>query len=242
MHEVVVAADREALAQLAAEFIARLAERSEKDRFHMALCGGKTPRLLYRKLASPPIVDEIPWQNLHIWWGDERAVGPESRESNYKMARETFLERAPISDDRVHRIEGELGAKRAAVEYERTLMSQFSGDVGFDLILLGVGVDGHTASIFPSGMDQLSEGRPVAVTHGGTPPLDRVTVTLDVINASSQVVFLVEGQEKAEIVERVLMSDETLPASRVSPAAGDDHLHFFLDRAAAYELDRLAER
>lgn len=193
--------------------------------------------LLYRRLASRPIVGEIPWRDLHLWWGDERAVGPESPQSNYRLAREALLATAPIPADNVHRIEGELGAVRAAELYERELSEAMGASGHFDLVLLGIGNDGHTASIFPEALAQMPEDGLVTTVQGGEPAVERVTLTLSAINSADEVVMLADGASKAEAVGRVLMGDTSLPAARIKPKAGNNHLHIFLDRAAAATFD-----
>ncbi len=237
MHEVVVAVDREAIAKLAAEFVARVAERSRGSIFNIALSGGSTPIVLYRKLAEEPYLEDIPWESTHIWWGDERAVSPDDPSSNYLMAKKTLLNNVPVPDDQVHRIKGELGAKDAATQYRQELIDHLGPKPSFDLIIMGVGPDGHTASIFPKYVGKLPDDQLVAVTRGGIPDVDRVTVTFDVINASDQIAVLVKGADKADIMQRVLMGDPTLPASHITPIGGEERLHYFLDSAAAEELD-----
>ena len=238
MHEVVVAVDREAVARLAAEFIARIAERSRGSVFNLALSGGSTPMVLYRTLAEEPYLGAIPWDSTHIWWGDERAVGPDDPSSNYLMAKKSLLSSVPVPEEQIHRIKGELGAKDAATQYRQELIDHLGPKPRFSLIIMGVGPDGHTASIFPKYVGKLPADELVAVTRGGIPDVDRVTVTFDVINASDQIAVLVKGADKADIMQRVLMGDPTLPASHISPIAGEERLHYFLDSAAAEELGR----
>lgn len=238
MPEVVVAQGPEQVSELAADFIVRLIKGSARLKFHIALSGGKTPGLLYRCLTGPRCSDEIPWSKLHFWWGDERVVSSESPDSNFRLAQETLIERAPIDEGQIHRIEVELGADKAAASYERELIQAFGDRVVFDLVLLGVGKDGHTASIFPDSLGQLPQDRHLATTVGGEPPLERVTLTFKAINAARQVVVFVTGASKRDIIQRVLMGDERLPASLIEPGDGDRCLHFFLDKAAAAGLDK----
>ncbi len=238
MHEVVVAKDREAVAELAAGFIAKIAGRYEDSTFNLSLSGGRTPVLLYEKLAAEPLIEELPWKNTHIWWGDERVVGPDDPASNYRMARESLLERVPVPDGQIHRIRGELGAEEAASRYRDELLQNLGTQPRFNLCVLGVGADGHTASIFPEHFKKLKIGEPVAVTYGGVPEVERVTITFDLINACDQIAVLAQGKDKAEIMQRILMGDPTVPASHIEPIGGEERLHFFLDSEAASLLDK----
>lgn len=237
MPEVVVASDSDAVANLGAQFIVKLITRSDKAGFHFALSGGATPQLMYSRLIEKPFVDQIPWADLHIWWSDERAVGPESKYSNYRAAENSFLDLAPVPAENVHRIEGELGACQAAARYEHEIEAAIGKDGCFDLILLGLGTDGHTASIFPESISDLPVDRRVAVTDGGDPELERVTFTFSAINAARDVMMIAEREEKAAMVARMLMGDKTLPVGFVEPDGGSNHLHIFLDRDAAKDLE-----
>jgi 6-phosphogluconolactonase len=217
-------ADPAALARAAAEEVARLAAEALAARgaFRLALAGGSTPRALYRLLADPaqPFRDRIPWSVVHAFFGDERAVPPESADSNARMAREALLDHVPLAA--VHRIEGELGAEEAAARYEDVLFAHF-GDVRlpvFDLVLLGLGSDGHTASLFP-GSPALQERRRWAVAGpaGLPPPVPRVTLTIPVLEAARAALFLVAGADKAEALRRLLRprADEPLvPAAQIA--------------------------
>jgi 6-phosphogluconolactonase len=201
----------------------------------MALSGGETPRGLYRILASLPAGRAPDWSRIHICFGDERMVSPDDPESNYGMVRHELICRVPLPAGNVHRIRGERPPEIASGEYaadlERTLA--FSGG-RFDIVLLGLGVDGHTASLFP-GKYVLGE-RVKTVCALYVPGLSswRVTVTLPVINSAREVLFLVSGGKKKDIVRRVLDSpgpDPAIPATLVSPA--DFPPHWMLDSAAA---------
>lgn len=204
----------------------------------VALSGGSTPRGLHALLADPsgPFRARVPWAQLEVFWGDERCVPPGAPDSNYRMVRETLLAGAPVPEGNVHRIRAEEGATAAALAYEEELRAHFCLREGavprFDLVLLGIGEDGHTASLFP-GSAALRERRLLAIAaRSPRPPLERVTLTLPVLNAASCVVFLASGTGKAEAVAAVLRRrDMSRPAALVRPEKGD--LLWFLDAAAA---------
>lgn len=230
----------EEMAREAAKLVVNLAaERVQaQGRFTIALAGGSTPRLLYRTLASSPFAEDAPWDCWHLFWGDERCVPPDHPDSNYRMAREALLDSVPIPEDQVHRIRGELPPATAAEQYESLLRRQFDKDLpAFDLVLLGVGEDGHTASLFP-GTDAL-ENEQQLVTANWVPHLQvhRVTFTLLLINAAATVVFLATDGSKSEAIGRILNpspGSSPLPAGRVRPASGV--AHWFLTTAAASQL------
>lgn len=237
MPEVVVSDDLKTATQLLAEFILRLVAKSSGPQFHLALSGGKSAEMIHKQLAQEPSIS-LPWQRTHLWWSDERAVSPEHSASNYRQAKEALIDQAPVPEENVHRIRGELGAKQAAQQYEEEIQSLLDADPVFDLVMLGLGSDGHVASIFSAEMETVSQHRLVATTNGGDPHLDRVTLTLAAINSARDVVVFTSGSEKADVVERVLMGDMSLPAAHVAPVAGEEHLHFFLDRAAAKNFEK----
>jgi 6-phosphogluconolactonase len=245
--------DTEAVSLAAAGLFARRAARSIEERgcFSVALAGGSTPRRLYRLLATPPWREQIDWSRCHLFWGDERLVPPDHPDSNYRLVRETLLDGVPIPASQVHRVPVEAGADGEVAEaYERELRGYFGEDCAlprFDLVLLGLGSDGHTASIFPTPPLPLGEGRGeghgVALPREGSgrwvvatppgilpPPVHRVTLTLPAINAARSVLFLVTGADKSEALRRVLQGDRSLPATRVHPTRG--RLHLLADLAA----------
>lgn len=200
---------------------------------HIALSGGSTPRKAHEKLAGMG----LDWSDVQLWFGDDRAVGPEHEHSNYRMAKESLLDH--VSPRAVHRIEGELGHEAAADAYEAELRDTFGNGVpALDLVLLGLGPDAHTASLFPGG-DALGEHERSAVgveTPGMAPLVSRVTLTLPVLNAGKEVVFLISGEDKAEAVARAFgdAPDPDAPASLVRPAPG--RLTLLLDPPAAARL------
>jgi 6-phosphogluconolactonase len=211
----------------------------------IALSGGGTPRSLYELLATPALATEIPWQDVHIFWGDERHVPPDHPDSNFRMANEALLSHVPIPAANIHRIPAELAnAATVAVAYAEDLRSAFHLDAAdpealprFDLILLGMGEDGHTASLFPHS-PALGE-RKALVAANPVPKLGttRITLTLPVINHAARVWFLVTGGSKAEVLKAVLEGPhqpETLPSQLINPTDGE--LCFLLDATSAVAL------
>ena len=235
--EVHVSDRPEGAALALAEFIAAESRlHTEADgRFTIALSGGSTPARMLALLAGRPFSNDVPWGRWHVFWGDERCVPPEHPDSNYRMARETLLDHVPIPGEQVHRMRGETGPQDAADEYEATLRLSFpQSPPEFDLILLGLGEDGHTASLFP-GTDALQERERLVVANWA-PHLQayRLTFTLPLLNAARRVAFLATGGSKAEVVRRALQTTTPgadIPAARVRPGSGA--IHWFLDRAAA---------
>jgi 6-phosphogluconolactonase len=238
--EIVVLPDPAAVAREAAECLAHLAREAvdSRGRFSVVLSGGSTPRTLYRLLAEEPYRGQVPWDGVHLFWGDERCVPPDDPGSNYRLAEEALLSRISIPPDNVHRVPGELQPAAAARAYDNLLQDFYCGPrPRFDLVLLGLGEDGHTASLFP-GSPLLEERERLAaavVAQYQDRPAQRVTLTLPAINAARQVWFLVTGGTKAGIVRQVLEEPQGhLPAQRVSPTAGQ--LTWLLDAAAAGQL------
>jgi 6-phosphogluconolactonase len=237
--QIVVVPDPEALAQEAARRFTRLAEEAveNRGRFSAALSGGSTPGRLYRRLAEDPHREEMPWRHVHLFWGDERCVPPDHPGSNFRLANEALISHVPIPPDNVHRVRGELEPEAAAQTYAAELHAFFGAPwPRFDLVLLGLGQDGHTASLFP-GSDVLDEKvRPVvAVTaQYEDRPAQRVTLTPPAINAAQHVLFLVSGSGKAEVVQAVLEGRERFPAQQIRPTTGQ--LGWLMDAAAASRL------
>jgi 6-phosphogluconolactonase len=217
------------------------AEIAAKGRATLALSGGTTPRAVYVLLGSEPFRSAIPWRNVHCFWGDERCVPPENPESNYRMVRESLLDRIAIPSGNIHRIAGELPPEQAAAQYEAELHSYFgspsAGNMQFDLILLGLGDDGHTASIFPGTNAESEQQKIVVAVSPRTVPQPRVTLTLPVLNQAKQILFLVSGERKAAIVKEILEGEEgRYPSQKVHPVAGD--VRWLLDADAASLLQQ----
>jgi 6-phosphogluconolactonase len=200
-----------------------------RGRFAAALAGGSTPRALYERLARMP----LDWQNIHFFWGDERCVPPSHADSNYRMTAESLLDHIPIPKENIHRISGELPPAQAAESYEQELRAFFGDSPRFDLALLGMGDDGHTASLFP-GSPALAESVRWAVAAEHTaPPLplvSRVTLTFGVFNAARRVIFLVSGAGKASRLAEIQRGCD-YPAAHIQPTHGD--LLWLLDESAA---------
>ena len=249
MSEVEVYPHPASLARAAAEhFVTRASEAvAARGLFTVALSGGSTPRSTYALLAGREFAPRVDWPRTHVFWGDERCVPPDHSDSNYRTAREALLDHVPIPQRNVHRIRGEVEPEQAADEYERTLQSFFQARRGelppqFDLILLGMGADGHTASLFP-GTPAVHEGTRWVVAHY-VDKLSawRVTLTPAVINAAAHVTFLVSGVGKAERLREILKGPyhpDVLPAQTVSPT--DGQLLWLVDAAAAVRLHQKVE-
>jgi 6-phosphogluconolactonase len=224
----------------AAEFANLAAEAVRaRGRFCVALSGGSTPRSLYSLLASGAI-PSIPWDKIFFFWSDERHVPPDHPDSNYRMAREAMLSKVPVPVEHIFRILGEeKDAEAAALAYEETLRKVFALQSGefprFDLILLGLGTEGHTASLFP-GSPALNETKRLVVANWVEKlNTDRITFTFPLLNHAAYVMFLVSGADKAEILEQILETPgEELTAQRVHPVNGK--LFWLEDHAAAAKL------
>jgi 6-phosphogluconolactonase len=228
----------------AAEFAAQASEAVRANgRFTVALSGGSTPRTLYSLLATKP---NIPWDKICIFWGDERHVSPDQPESNYRMANEALLSKVPVRPENIFRIHAEeKDAAVAALQYEQTLKDFFHLSPGefprFDLIFLGVGPDGHTASLFP-GTSALNENQRLVVANW-VPKFntDRITFTFPVLNAAACVMFLTSGADKAAILHEVLEnSSADLPSQKVCPENGK--LIWLVDEPAASTLSHPTQR
>lgn len=237
--EVVVLPDPETLADAAAHRILDTAAAAvaAHGRFIIALSGGATPRDTYMRLATPPHSEGMPWAQTFVFFGDERCVPPDHSASNYHMAAETLLGKVAIPPAQVFPMPGDAeDTDVAAAEYGRTLAREFGTRRGqmprFDLILLGMGLDGHTGSLFPGSPVLKEIFRPVVAVHAAAAAIPhRLTFTLPVLNAAALVMFLVSGREKAKTVKAVLGDGALLPAGLVRPTTGG--LVWMVDRAAA---------
>jgi 6-phosphogluconolactonase len=244
MVEIKTFPDASSLARAAADQWIVLAEASiaGHGQFAVALSGGSTPRALYSLLATEEFAARVDWSRLHVFWGDERCAPPDHPESNYRMARQALLDHVPIPLSNIHRIPCEQEPRQAATAYEQTLHVFFDGGaVGrraplprFDLILLGMGEDGHTASLFPGAAALEERTRWVVAYNVIKLGAWRVTLTPIVINAAAHVMFLVSGANKAERLRQVLTSPyrpDELPAQIIRPTHG--RLVWLVDAAAA---------
>jgi 6-phosphogluconolactonase len=242
--------DKEKLSQRGAELFALCAQEgaAARGRFAVALSGGDTPRDLYRLLARQQFSQKVPWRHVRLYWGDERCVSPQDPASNYGMSRETFIRHVPIVAANVVRMSGEDDPVRAALAYEKELRALGALERPpselpvFDLVLLGLGVDGHTASLFPHSTVLAEEGR-LCVATRAPDGSSRLTVTYPVLNAARRVWFLVSGSAKAGMVAEViegLRMEQALPAQGVAPVHGK--ITWLLDEAAAAELSPAVRR
>ncbi len=237
--EILILPDAATLAEEAARRFAVLTAEAvaARGRFSVALSGGSTPGALYRLLAGTPF-RALPWAQVHLFWADERSVPPGDPGSNYRLVAETLLPGSSIPPENIHRMRGEWEPERAARDYEQTLRA-FFGDTAphFDLVLLGLGKDGHTASLFP-GADTLAKTARWAVpatAEYAERPAWRITLTLPALNAARHVIFLVSGAEKATIVRTVLEDPAAqLPAQRIHPTAGQ--VTWLLDAASTMNV------
>ncbi len=241
--EVLIFGDATSLEEAAAHEVVRTVRNAVARRGSCAfvLSGGSTPRGLYERLGEEPYRLGVDWSKLHLFFGDERCVPPDHPESNYRMVKEALLSRIPSLEKSTHRIRGELDPEVAASLYEKEIRRTVSEALPrFDLILLGMGADGHVASLFPNKEALMEPKRWVLPTVGPRPPRNRVTLTLRVINEARKVMFLVAGEEKALTLQRVLQEgDESAsmswPASLVQLKKG--RLLWFVDQAAASRLE-----
>jgi 6-phosphogluconolactonase len=230
-------ASPEALSQHIAEWLCALAQASDRT-FAVCLSGGSTPRRLYQRLATPDLAAQFPWRRAHWFWGDERFVPPDDPDSNYRMARDALLSHVPVPGDHIHAIPTVgMPPQQAAAAYEAELKRFYGADTLsadrplFDVTLLGIGDNGHTASLFP-GQPALQEMRRWAVAVIGAQSPARITLTYPVLDSSREVAFLATGEGKRRIVARARAGDETLPAALIRPVG---QLHWFTDEAAAPE-------
>jgi 6-phosphogluconolactonase len=252
--DVVVLPSAAALMEAAAERVAARAASAiaASGRFVVALAGGSTPKALYELLASPRHAGRIDWSRVHVFWGDERCVPPDDPASNYRMSREALLDRVAVLPPNVHRVHGEDPPTAAAAAYEEELRGIFSTRAGrpreapgacFDLVLLGMGDNGHTASLFPGLTAVQERERWVVAEYVAEVSMWRVTLTPPVINAAADVVFLVSGAGKAAMLHRVLEGPRepvALPAQAIVPRGGG--ATWLVDGAAAADIRETRRR
>lgn len=238
-------ANAEAVCRTAAEEFARLAKNAlaVRERFRVALSGGSTPKHLYGLLSKPPFSREVPWHQVEFFWGDERAVPPDHPDSNYRMASEALLTKLAIPGAHIHRMPAERPDQDAAardyqVEIARVFGASPDGDPpAFDLVLLGMGADGHTASLFPD-TEALKEAvRWVVANYVPKLASHRLTLTARILNNAACVLFLISGQDKAEALAQVLegpADPERFPAQLIHPSSG--RIMWLVDAGAASKL------
>lgn len=232
-----VLVDREAMAQRVAIWLTEIAKEQE-GRLAIALSGGSTPRRLYELMAQPPYREEFPWPRAHWFWGDERFVPHEHERSNFRMAKEALLSRAPAPTQNIHPIPTQgLSSADAAVFYERKLKSFYGAErldarrPLFDAVILGLGADGHTASLLP-GSPALAERERWVVDVVGAAPETRITLTYPTLESSRHVAFLAVGREKEAAFAKLRRDDEAQPAARLRPLG---ELWLFADAQAVGE-------
>lgn len=223
----------EGVSCLLVQAIGRVAD--ERGLCRLVLAGGNTLRRIYHRLGESPFREQIPWNALNLYWGDERAVPPDHPDSNYRMVREALLDHVPIPEEQIHRIPSEHPPEKAACLYEQELMKQFQGRFPeFDIILLGLGTDGHTASLFPNSRLLQNTEDWVATGYVSQERGWRISLTLPVLNRGERIYFLVSGKRKASIVRTIFNLSKPsylYPASLIQPKHGE--LHWFLDVEAA---------
>jgi 6-phosphogluconolactonase len=238
----IVAEDAAALANRAAQHFVELAEQAVADRgrARIAISGGSTPKATFQLLAdaAQPWRARMPWDRIELFWVDERCVPPDHPDSNYRMTREALLDHAPLQPGQIHRMQGELDPQEGAARYESLLRNSFrlegAETPSFDIIQLGMGPDGHTASLFPHTAALFELGRLAVANHVQNKDAWRITLTWPVINHARQVFFLIGGADKAEILRQVVTGPrdvERLPSQLIRPAGGI--LTLILDKAAA---------
>jgi 6-phosphogluconolactonase len=234
--------DSAALARRAAQYLVEMTGEAvaRNGLARIAISGGSTPKAAFQLLADQgqPWFSRMPWNKLELYWVDERTVPPDDADSNYRMTREALLDRVPLKPEQVHRMEGELEPEAAAARYESNLRNEFRLEGAemprFDLVALGMGDDGHTASIFPHTEAIHAMGRLVTANQVPQKQTWRITLTWPVINRASSVFFLIGGEDKASVLSEVLTGPrdvERFPSQLIWPASGI--LTLFLDKAAA---------
>jgi 6-phosphogluconolactonase len=240
--------DDEHLCRELAEWMTSLIEDTlrQKDRFSLVLSGGNTPKKLHRLLASEPYKERIDWTKIHVFWGDERAVPLEDERNNAKMAFDTLLNLVDIPPQQIHLMDTSLSPEAAAMQYEEVLNEYFGTDRmparTFDLVLLGMGDDGHTLSLFP-GTPVIDEEKSwVTGFYLQAQDMYRITLTKNIVNHADHIVFLISGKAKAHALREVLEGDKNThlyPAQVIIPTQGE--LHFFTDEEAASLLSLSAK-
>lgn len=249
MVQIDIQPDAASLMHATAERLTALAGEaiSARGRFSLVLSGGSTPKALYALLTAEPYVTQIDWARVQVFFGDERCVPPSDERSNYRMARETLLDRVPLPATNVHRMRGEDPPAAAAAAYERDIRSYFAGctdEAGtapawprFDFVLLGMGDNGHTASLFPGTAALREQTRWVVAQYVEVVQMWRITLTVPAINAAANVAFLVAGAAKADMLQRLVdgpRDPDVLPAQMIHPH--DGRLTWLVDEPAATKL------
>lgn len=235
--ELHIEKDTKALSASLAEWINNYIQQvlAKQDRFTFVLSGGSTPKALYALLAESPYKESIPWEKLHFFWGDERAVPFEDSRNNAKMCYDELLDRVPVKAENIHVMRTDITPEESAAEYEKIVKTYFEGsETTFDFVLLGMGDDGHTLSLFP-GTEVIHEQNSLATSFFlQAQDMYRITLTAPVVNDAACVAFLAAGAGKAEVLKQVLKGEKNVdlyPSQIIQPVKGQ--LHWFVDEAAA---------
>ena len=237
--EVKIYSDQNEVVKALAKAIFKLSTSTEQDRFNILLSGGYTPTALFKRL-SKKYAETIEWERIHLWWGDERCVSPESENSNYKQAYEFLISQVSIPAANIHRIKGENDPEEEAIRYAEEIQQNlnFRGDNPvFDLVILGLGEDGHTASIFPDELEMFEDERICAVATHPLSGQKRITITGKVLNNANREFFLVTGAGKSLRISEIMNDEDAaklLPAYYISPTNGE--LIWYIDEAAAQKI------
>ncbi|MGE3804567.1 MAG: 6-phosphogluconolactonase [Gemmataceae bacterium] len=234
--------DAAAVFKAAADLFAEQASKSiaARGRFVANLSGGSTPKGVFELLGQPPYRDQVPWDKVHLWWGDERCVGPDDPKSNYHMTRLAMIDHVKIPKGNVHPVDGTLPPVDGARKYEDEIKQFFGKDKPqFDLIFLGLGDNGHTASLWPDSPVLEEKKRLAAEAYAPEQDLWRVTLTAPILNEGRLIAFLLKGADKADVLKQVLegpYQPKTLPAQLIKPTSGE--LRWLVDEAAAAKLSK----
>ena len=235
--ELHIEKDTNALSASLAEWLNKYIQQvlAKQDRFTFVLSGGSTPKALYALLAESPYKESIPWEKLHFFWGDERAVPFEDSRNNAKMCYDELLDKVPAKAENIHIMRTDITPEESAAEYEKIVKTYFEGsETTFDFVLLGMGDDGHTLSLFP-GTEVIHEQNALATSFFlKAQDMYRITLTAPVVNDAACVAFLAAGAGKAEVLKQVLQGEKNVdlyPSQTIQPVKGE--LHWFVDEAAA---------
>jgi 6-phosphogluconolactonase len=243
-NEITIFSNIQVIASNIIEDLQNLSVKYQKQskQFNIVLPGGHTPRKIYQMLAQKSIQNKIPWRIIHFYWGDERCVHPDHSASNFGMAYNYLLKHIPIPEDNIHRIHGENNPEIEIIKYAEIINSNVEKRIQtipqFDWILLGVGRDGHTASLFPDNKIIKEESGICAYTMDAVDGYRRITLTYKIINRAARVTFLVIGSSKADILKKIFQKDSAkliYPAARINPRKGN--LQWYLDSSAAGKLN-----
>jgi 6-phosphogluconolactonase len=237
--------DSDHLARELAEWITSLIEETlrDKEQFSLVLSGGNTPKKLNQILASSPYRERIDWKKIYVFWGDERAVPLSDERNNARMAFDTLLDKVAIPKEQIYIMDTTLSPDAAAMQYEEILNEYFGTDTlpakTFDLVLLGMGDDGHTLSLFPGTSVIHEEKAWVAGYYLKAQDMSRITLTKEIVNHANHIVFMISGNDKAHALYQVIEGErnpDLYPSQVIIPTQGE--LHFFVDEAAASQLNK----